>query len=369
MIDPKGQACAVSSRYREKKLGQEVWRLDPFNMMPDLPGVRWYPKAAQIDPMASLDPRSPRFAADADNIAEAVVPEDLHKSDSHWVDSARGLVSGVIMFLKTRFPKETLATVYKVISGPDLFLIAQDACRSAAGSRSGDFIVERLARFAQPDAASNKEVLGIASTAITSLQFIGNTAISNSLSGSSFTFGDMKRRPITVYLILPGEYLGGNCSRWLRLIAGTAVDAFMREASRRVPVLGMLDEFKSAVGRLGVIETAMGLGAGYGFQLLPVLQNLSQLQELHPHGWETFLANSGFKIFFAPRDKTTSDYLSEMSGISEVRTISKSLGENRMVICRSTCPSSNMRGNTCSRMKRAIWGTMKLWCSVKEFPA
>jgi type IV secretion system protein VirD4 len=326
-IDPKGQACAVTARYRQKVLGQEVWRLDPFNMMPDLPGVRWVPKAARVDPMASLDPRSARFAADADNIAEAVVPDDLHRSDNHWVDSARGLVSGVIMFLKTRFPKETLATVYRVISGPDLFLIAQDACRSAPANRSGDFIVERLARFAQPDAANNKEALSILSTAITALQFIGNTAISDSLSGSSFTFGAMKRKPITVYLILPGEYLGGNCSRWFRLIAGTAVDAFMREASRRVPVLGVLDEFKSAVGRLGVIETAMGLGAGYGFQLLPVLQNLSQLQELYPQGWETFLANSGFKIFYAPRDKTTSDYLSEMSGITEVRTVSKSFGE------------------------------------------
>jgi type IV secretion system protein VirD4 len=71
----------------------------------------------------------------------------------------------------------------------------------------------------------------------------------------------------------------------------------------------------------------MGLAAGYGLQLLPVLQNLSQLQELYPQGWETFLANSGFKIFFAPRDKTTSDYLSEMSGITEVRTVSKSFGE------------------------------------------
>ncbi len=327
VVDPKGQACAVTARYREKKLGQEVWRLDPFNLMPELPGVRWTPRAAQVDPMMSLDPRSDRFAADTDNIAEAVVTDDLHMSDSHWVASARGLVSGIIMHLKTRFPRETLATVYRVISGPDLFLVAQDACRSAAGNRSGDFIVERLARFGEPDAANNKEVRSIVSTAITALQFIGNRAIATSLGGSSFTFSAMKRRPITVYLILPGEYLGGNCSRWFRLIAGTAVEAFMREPSRKVPVLGILDEFKSAVGRLGVIETAMGLAAGYGLQLLPVLQNLSQLQELYPQGWETFLANSGFKIFFAPRDKTTSDYLSEMSGITEVRTVAKSFGE------------------------------------------
>jgi type IV secretion system protein VirD4 len=328
-VDPKAQACAVTARFRAKVLGQEVWRLDPFDLMPRLPGVKWCPPLAQFDPMAYLSPPSLTFATDGDNLAEAVIPENLHASDNHWVESARGLVSGVIMFLKARFPKETLVTVYRVVSGPDLFLVARDACRWAETNGLADFIVERLARFAEPDAPNNKEMRGILSTAITALQFIGNRAIANSLSGSSFKFGDMKRRPITVYLILPGQYLGGNCARWFRVTTGTGVDSFMAEPSRTVPVLGILDEFKSAVGKLGVIETAMGLAAGYGLQLLPVLQNLSQLQELYSYGWETFLANAGFRVWYAPRDKTTSDYLSDMCGLTEVRTVSKSISEGR----------------------------------------
>lgn len=329
IIDPKGQACAVTARHRQKKLGQEVWRLDPFNLLPGLPGVRWCPQAAQVDPMSTLNAGSDRFGADADNIAEALVPENLHLDDNHWVSSGRSLCSGIIMFLKTRFPRETLATAYRIISGPDLYLVARDACRSAPRNGLGDFIVERLARYADRDAPNNKEVRSMASCAISALQFIGNRAVAHSLNGSSFRFGDMKRRPITVYLILPGEYLGGNCARWFRLIAGTAVDAFMREPSHQVPVLGILDEFKKAVGKLGVIESFMSLGAGYGCQLIPILQNLTQLVELYPQGWETFLSASGFKCFFSPRDKTTSDYLSDMCGITEVRTVSKSLGEGR----------------------------------------
>lgn len=324
-IDPKCQACPVTARYRAKVLGQEVWRVDPFDMMPRLPGVKWCPPMAQVDPMAELDPRSPRFASDADNIAEAAIPEGLHLSDSFWQESARGLTSGMVMYLKARFPKENLVTVYRVISGRDLFLVARDACRWAQSNGIADFIVERLARFTDPEAPNSKELHAIISTAITALQFIGNRAIANSLSGSSFRFGDMKRRPITVYLILPGEYLGGNCAHWFRLISGMGVDGFMREPARRVPVLAALDEYKTAVGRLSVIQNFMGLGAGYGCQLLIVLQNLTQLQELHPYDWETFLANSGFKVFFAPRDKTTSDYLSDMCGVSEARTVSKSM--------------------------------------------
>jgi type IV secretion system protein VirD4 len=93
-----------------------------------------------------------------------------------------------------------------------------------------------------------------------------------------------------------------------------------------VPVLAILDEFAAAVQRLSVVEVAMGLARGYGLQLLNVLQDLGQLQGLFPKTWETFLANSGFRIFFAPRDKTTSDYISDQCGMAEVRGITKSMG-------------------------------------------
>jgi len=326
-IDPKGQGCAVAGRFRSEVLKQKAYRLDPFNLMPRLPGVRFCPPLAQVDPMAHLDPASPSFGAESDNIAEATVTPDLH-GDNHWTNGARGLTSGVTMALKVRWPKETLATVYRLISGPDLFIFAQDACRYAEMNGGGDFIVERLARYAAPGASENRETLSIISTAITQLQFIGNQCIADSLSGSSFSFEQMKREAITCFLILPGEFLGGNCMKWFRLIVGTAVDAFMRETARQVPVLGILDEFKSAVGKLGVVETAMGLSAGYGLQLLNVFQNLSQLKELWPQGFETFLANSGFQVYFAPRDKTTADYVSDMAGVTEIRNISKSMSES-----------------------------------------
>ncbi len=327
-VDPKGQGCAVACRFRSQVLRQKVYRLDPFNLMERLPGVRCCPPLAQVDPLAHLDPTSRSFGAESDNISEASITADSH-GDSHWTYGARGLTSGVIMALKARWPKETLATVYRIISGPDLFLFAQDACQYATSNGGGDFIVERLARYAAACASENRETLSIVSTAITQLQFIGNQCISDSLSGSTFSFEQMKCEPITCFLILPGEFLGGNCMKWFRLIVGTAVDAFMREASRCVPVLGVLDEFKSAVGKLSVVETAMGLSAGYGLQLLNVFQNLSQIKELWPQGFETFLANSGFQVYFAPRDRTTADYVSDMCGVTEVRNISKSMSEGR----------------------------------------
>jgi type IV secretion system protein VirD4 len=91
-------------------------------------------------------------------------------------------------------------------------------------------------------------------------------------------------------------------------------------------VLGILDEFKTTVGNLNAIETLNAMGAGYGVQLLTVVQNLAQLKTLMPDNWETYLANSGFQIFFPQRDWTTSEYLSRMAGEIEIQTTSRSFG-------------------------------------------
>ena len=77
-------------------------------------------------------------------------------------------------------------------------------------TEGGDFIVERLARYAAPGAAENREVLSIISTAIVQLQFIGNKCIADSLGGSSFQLLLAKREAITCFLIPPGEFLGGK---------------------------------------------------------------------------------------------------------------------------------------------------------------
>jgi type IV secretory pathway TraG/TraD family ATPase VirD4 len=83
------------------------------------------------------------------------------------------------------------------------------------------------------------------------------------------------------------------------------------------------------VGTLNIIQTLMGMSAGYGIQLMPVLRNLVQLQELHPKSWESFLSDSGCTIVFPPRDWTTSEYFSRMVGMTEIQTVSRSAGDKQ----------------------------------------
>ena len=319
-VDPKGQNTAVTAHHRAKALGQRVVVLNPFNILPEsLAGL----EPMGFNPMGILDPHAPSFGADCDAIGEAIVYHE-GQGDSHWTDSARQLVSGVVMTqAKAMLPEyRNLIYTYEVISGPRFFEFA----RQAAGL--GDsMIAGRLGRFAANKADTNKELLGIVSTAITQCNFMGNAAIAESLkpSGPVFRFASLRDTPTTVYLILPTRYLS-TCAKWFRLVIATAMADLLQEGQGRYRTLALLDEF-AQLGTLKVMADVMGIGRGHGIQLFPVLQDLNQLQHLYKDDWQTFLSNAGAQIFFAPRDLKTAEYLSEKSGLSTRVAENRSVSE------------------------------------------
>ena len=93
----------------------------------------------------------------------------------------------------------------------------------------------------------------------------------------------------------------------------------------------VLDEF-AGLKRMEVIETAAAQIAGYGVKLFFVLQSLEQLKAVYKDNWETFLANSGLKLFFNLEDNFSRDYVSKLIGetevIREVRSESDSTSES-----------------------------------------
>jgi type IV secretion system protein VirD4 len=113
-------------------------------------------------------------------------------------------------------------------------------------------------------------------------------------------------------------------SRWLRLLVSQALQDIARDAEASVgaqgasqrlkaPTLFLLDEF-AALGRLEAVERAMGLMAGYGLQLWPILQDMSQLRDLYGDRANTFIANAGVQQVFGVNDFETAKWLSQMIG-------------------------------------------------------
>ena len=103
-------------------------------------------------------------------------------------------------------------------------------------------------------------------------------------------------------------------ARWLRLLVSQAVTDMARSTARPArPVLFLLDEF-AALGRLEPVERAMGLMAGYGLQLWPILQDMHQLKATYGERAGTFMSNAGVIQTFGVNDLATADMLSRTIG-------------------------------------------------------
>ncbi|MTH80149.1 TraM recognition domain-containing protein [Paracoccus aestuariivivens] len=122
----------------------------------------------------------------------------------------------------------------------------------------------------------------------------------------------------------PTERLRGRSEALRAPEAGTepseALSAALRASDRPwrpqphlAPALFLLDEF-AALGRLEAVERAMGLMAGYGIQLWPILQDMSQLRDLYGTRANTFIANAGVQQVFGVNDFETAKWLSQSIG-------------------------------------------------------
>lgn len=92
------------------------------------------------------------------------------------------------------------------------------------------------------------------------------------------------------------------------------------------PVLYLLDEF-AALGRLDPVERAMGLMAGYGLQLWPILQDVHQLRAAYGPRAGTFLSNAGLLQVFGVNDPDGARLVSDLLGQETVvfHTMSRAL--------------------------------------------
>jgi type IV secretion system protein VirD4 len=76
------------------------------------------------------------------------------------------------------------------------------------------------------------------------------------------------------------------------------------------------------------IEESAAYMAGYGIKLVPVIQNIGQVEELYDKNWETFLGNAGAIIAWGLNDHRSEKYISERLGNVLRWEISKSAGSS-----------------------------------------
>jgi type IV secretion system protein VirD4 len=339
IFDPKAEITCICAHYL-KASGRDVYVLNPYGIWLDrMKGL----KQATFNPMSSLDPQSSSFHADCDKLAEAICYEENHTGDSHWITSARLLISGIVAALaKYGVPADkNLVAVRNVITGANGQSVF-DFCRECMALKD-PFIRQKLARFAvtaeppvpgqsagKPGAEESRELNSVVSTADTQTGWIGNEAIAGSLKGGAneISFKDLKRKAGTVISVCLPLAEFSVSDKWFRVLCATMISDTLKEGLRGkgAKVVAVLDEVYQ-VGYLKVLADAWGMAAGAAaLQLWAVYQDVSQIMaQFKTPGWQTMVQNSGAAMYFGIRDQQTAEFVSKQCGITEVLSQSKNV--------------------------------------------
>jgi type IV secretion system protein VirD4 len=309
VIDPKGENAKIAGEARERFGAVHI--LDPF-------GVTGLPASA-YNPLGRLDAESLDLGEDAASLAEALVMDPPgQQSDAHWNEEAKALLSGLIMFAVAHEDQDrkTLATVREYLTlPPEKFRALLELMQDSAAA--GGLIARAANRFL---GKSDREAASVMSSAQRHTHFLDSPRIVAATARSDFQFSALRHDLTSIFLVLPPNRLDAY-SRWLRLLVAQALQDIARDAEAaqagaarlKQPALFLLDEF-AALGRLEAVERAMGLMAGYGLQLWPILQDMSQLRDLYGARANTFVANAGVLQTFGVNDFETAKWLSQSMG-------------------------------------------------------
>ncbi|MDI7862375.1 type IV secretory system conjugative DNA transfer family protein [Rhizobiaceae bacterium n13] len=316
-IDPKGENAKVSGRARQK-FGP-VHILDPFSIS----GRR----SAAFNPLDGLDPNGFDGAEDASTLADALVFDAPGMvGEAHWNEEATALIAGLILYIAIAEPpgERHLGTLRKYLT-----LAPQRFTTLLTEMQDMDDANGLIARAANRQLGkADREASGVLSAAQRHTHFLDSPRMTAVMRHSDFAFADLKRNRATVFLVLPPDRLS-TYSRWLRLLVTQSLADMARDPTiPSLPVLYLLDEF-AALGHLAPIERAMGLMAGYGVQLWPILQDIHQLRATYGQRAGTFLSNAAVLQVFGVNDVETAELVGKAIGKSDAHYHTKSWSEGK----------------------------------------
>ena len=309
--DIKGENYAVTQRCRSI-LSDRVYRVAPFEEDTD----QWNP----FDVLAESDDAW----EDARHMAELLISNETGK-DEFWTNNAQNLLTGLILYIHESQPAcdRTLANLREVLTQDEEEFEVTLAEMATGGSK----IAARAANvFQRMDV---KVQSGTLSTLDSQLSFLDSELLTHCTESSDFSFKELKKHCVSVYLVVPPERLH-TYAPFIRLFMGLAALELKRTRTRpKFPVLMMLDEFP-ALGRMKVIEEGISYLAGYDVRLWLFAQDLKQLTSIYGERAESIIANCTVKQFFGVADYDTAKLVSLMCGSTTVPSItySSSTGVN-----------------------------------------
>ena len=321
VYDEKGELWELTAGWRAKHAGNTVIRLE-FGAVEGSAGFNF---------LEEVRLGTPHEVADAQNIAQMLCDPSGKGLEDHWQKTSFALLTGLILHVlyegKARGEAASLSDVARALSDPaqsadDLWKAMVINLHLKTGphpavAAAGRDMIDREAR-------ERGSVLSSAKTYLTLLQ---DPLISQNTKRSDFRIADLMdhERPVSLYVITRGsdkERLRPLVRLLFTMMARTlmGVPLTFQQGQPVMPhrhrLLLMLDEFPS-LGRMHVIEDALPKCAGYGIKCFLAAQDREQM--LGAYGQhQTITANCHVRIIYAPNERETAKWVSDLIGTTTI---------------------------------------------------
>lgn len=298
VIDPKGENAKLTAAARIA-MGQNVVILDPFGVVTKSP--------AWLNPLAPLSKDDPTSLDKARAIAKEIVVRSQNEPDPHWNDNAEALLTGMIvasLWTKTK----SLQDVRALLTNAEMRNAAiKEMCNSPVWGGMVARLGNQLANL------KDKELAGVLSTANRHTAFLDTLAVSQSTGASSFEPAELMTGKVTVYLVLPPEYLKSHAAL-LRLWVGTLMRACVSNGAQEKNLVHFVLDEAASLGQMDSLEDAVSLGRGFGVRCQFFYQATGQLKTCWREGRDQTLLANCTQVYFAVRDYDTAEQVSNQLG-------------------------------------------------------
>ena len=334
LCEPKGESCNEMGLawWRHEVLKQETHVYDPLHVVKDsrIPPPRASsagspsPLRAGFNPIAMIG-RSRFAAADSKMITRTLVA--IEGTNPFFSRTAGALLAGFMCFaaLDPAYPlPRTMRSVWKDLTESSherlkmmMSVMSQSEVADGYPKRIGQLFLS----------ASDETLRDVLSTLRSQAgEILDDPHILECLSYDSFDFGQLQRKPCSVFIVLPGwaQDIYANFFRLLLSCMFTLIErvGLPPAGSKPLKTMVILNEFAS-LRKADFIREAVPRLPGYGVQFWPFVQDLGQLFELYGQGWTTFPANAGVtQAFGGTGDTFTAEFLSKRSGTVTDETVS-----------------------------------------------
>ena len=311
-IDPKGELALVTARARGE-IGRVI-KMDPFGEVTEAPDC--------LNPFDAFDLLDGSTEEKAMNLTELLMTDQgTSTKEPFWDDMARVLISALITFIAVHLPPEErhLGTLRKYLCEGDVvydLAILMDKFPSMTPMAK--------AGIGQVLQTADVTRAGIVTTAQRYLRILADPLVQASFRKTTFDLqAYIGGECMTIYLILPAKRLSSHATM-LRIWIATLMNLLLERKERPAqPTLFLIDE-AAQLGKLEMLRVAITLLRSYGLRVWTFWQDLSQIKQLYPVGWQTIINNSSVIQCFSLRKALQAKEMAQILGnisAQEIQTL------------------------------------------------